>query len=277
MGMQKGEGMKIEENKLLESVLNGRIDFFRSGAMHSPLAAATFKQDANGLAYYVTGMDYAPLNGILESDAGRIPSAEEINKAKGYFAGLNLPFIWWSAATILEQSGFINGGILTAIAMDISGALPQLPKRDSQLRIRVAANEADLQAFTNLAIDGFCMKPNTLEPFKAINGAGMKADELVHFIAYSKDFPVGIATLSTFPKSAGVWNLMTLPDYRRHGVGGALVYEALKEAKKRHHDAVMAILMPKGMAWGLFTRLGFEEVCKFPFYVYGVGPESLEK
>lgn len=31
----------------------------------------------------------------------------------------------------------------------------------------------------------------------------------------------------------------------------------------------MAILMPKGMAWTLFTKLGFKEIYQFPFYVYG--------
>ena len=39
----------------------------------------------------------------------------------------------------------------------------------------------------------------------------------------------------------------------------------------------MAILMPKGLAWGLFTKLGFQAVCEFPFYIYGVSSEELEK
>jgi len=30
-------------------------------------------------------------------------------------------------------------------------------------------------------------------------------------------------------------------------------------------------------AWGLFTKLGFKEVCEFPFYMYGVSAEELEK
>lgn len=89
--------------------------------------------------------------------------------------------------------------------------------------------------------------------------------------------PVGIATLSISPSSAGIWNLATLPEHRKHGIGGALVHAALMEAKKRQHDQVMAILMPKGLVWGLFAKLGFEAVCEFPFYVYGVSAEDLEK
>ena len=52
---------------------------------------------------------------------------------------------------------------------------------------------------------------------------------------------------------------------------------ALVEAQKRKYNQVMAILMPKGIAWGLFTKLGFKEVCHFPFYVYGVSADELEK
>jgi ribosomal protein S18 acetylase RimI-like enzyme len=89
--------------------------------------------------------------------------------------------------------------------------------------------------------------------------------------------PAGTATLSISPQSAGIWNLATLPEYRKAGIGASLVHAALVEAKARQHKQVMAILMPKGMAWGLFTKLGFREVCEFPFYIYGVSAEELEK
>ena len=88
---------------------------------------------------------------------------------------------------------------------------------------------------------------------------------------------MGTATLSVSPSSAGIWELSTLPDHRKHGIGGALVHAAIEEARKRQYKQVMAILMPKGMAWGLFAKLGFKAVCEFPFYVYGVSAEELEK
>lgn len=96
-------------------------------------------------------------------------------------------------------------------------------------------------------------------------------------MAYLNGLPVGTATLSVSPSSAGIWNLATIPEHRKHGIGSALVYAALVEAKKRQYDHVMAILMPKGLAWGLFTKLGFQAVCEFPFYIYGVSAEELEK
>ena len=52
-------------------------------------------------------------------------------------------------------------------------------------------------------------------------------------MAYLDGVPVGTSTLSVAPLSAGIWNLATSPDYRKHGIGGALVHAALVEAKKR--------------------------------------------
>ena len=104
----------------------------------------------------------------------------------------------------------------------------------------------------------------------------MAAGEQVHFTAYLNEVPVGTATLSVSSSSAGIWNLATVMEYRNHGIGGALVHAAIAEAKRRQYRQVMAILMPKGMAWGLFTKLGFKAACKFPFYVYGVSAEELE-
>lgn len=105
----------------------------------------------------------------------------------------------------------------------------------------------------------------------------MKKEEQVHFMAYLNGVPVGTATPSVAPSSVGIWNLATLPEHWKHSIGGALVHAALVEAKKRQYGQVMTILMPKGLAWGIFTKLGFQTVCEFPFYIYGVSAKELEK
>jgi ribosomal protein S18 acetylase RimI-like enzyme len=94
-----------------------------------------------------------------------------------------------------------------------------------------------------------------------------RASKTDSYRAYLDEVPVGTATLSTSSSSAGIWNLGTLPEYRKKGIGHTLIEATLTEAQKRDYGQVMAILMPKGMAWGIFKKLGFQEVCQFPFYV----------
>jgi GNAT superfamily N-acetyltransferase len=145
------------------------------------------------------------------------------------------------------------------------------------LKIEIVQTEPTLKTFTDLAADAFAMNPTATEQWLALNDSLMKKGEQVHFMAYLNGEAVGTATLSVSPSSAGIWNLATVPGHRKHGIGGALVHAALVEAKKRRYNQVMAILMPKGLAWGLFTKLGFKAVCEFPFYIYGVSAEELEK
>lgn len=264
------------ENALLQSVLQGRMDTFRSASICSPLSGADFKETAqNNL--YAWGMDYVCGNGVMEKDNDRIPTEEEIDQTIKYFSAKNLPFMWWTSAKVLETKGFQFGGILTGIALDISQGIPPGPKTTSDLKIEIVKSESELQSFTALAANAFAMNPKATEQWLILNDSVMKKGEQVHFIAYLNNVPVGTTTLSVSSSSAGIWNLATALEYRKHGIGSALVHAALVEAKKRQYEQVMAILMPKGLAWGLFTKLGFKAVCEFPFYVYGVNAEELEK
>lgn len=264
------------EDVLLKSVLQGRFDTFRSSSVCSPLPEADFKETSQN-SVYAWGMDYACGNGVMENNGDRIPSEEEIDQIIEYFSVKNLPFMWWTSAKVLETKGFQFGGILTGIALDISqGISPNLPT-SPDLKIKIVQTESELKAFTDLAANAFALNSKAKEQWLALNDSVMKKEEQVHFLAYLNETLVGTATLSVSPSSAGIWNLATIPEHRKHGIGAALVHTALIEAKKRQYDQVMAILMPKGLAWGLFTKLGFKAVCEFPFYVYGVSVEELEK
>jgi hypothetical protein len=164
--------------------------------------------------------------------------------------------MWGSSAKILETKGFQFGGILTGIALDVSQGVPPRLASTSDLKIEIVQSDSELESFTNLAGNAFAMSPQATEQGLALNGSVTKKNEQVHFMAYLNGTPVGTATLSVVPLLAGIRNLATLTEYRKQ---------------------VMAILKPKGMAWGLFTKMGFRKVCEFPFYFYGASPEELEK
>lgn len=264
----------VKEMSSVKLVLQGRYDTFRSASICSPLPHADFSEsDQNCL--FAWGMDFVCSNGIIEKNGMRIPTEEEIDSVIAYFSSKSLPFMWWSSAKILETKGFQYGGILTGIAIDISQGVPS--SEISNVKIQIVNSDSEIESFTHLAGNAFAMNPKAIDQWVALNASLMKKDEQVHFMAYINETPVGTASLSVAPSSAGIWNLATLPEYRKHGIGSALVHAALTEAKRRHHHQVMAILMPKGMAWGLFTKMGFKEVCEFPFYIYGLAAGELEK
>lgn len=266
----------LEKNDLLQSIMQGRLEFFRSCSEFSPLPGAAFQKNNHDSFYYCSGMDYAPCNGVIDNHEETL-SEKAIEKAIDFFHTRKLPFIWWTSSKNLENRNFQFGGNLTGIALDITCGTPPTQALPSRLKIKTISKKDELKVFSNIAVNAFGMNPDTLEQFQAINTAGMQHGEQQHFLALMNDIPVGTATLSTSQTSAGIWNLATLPEYRKYGIGGALVSAALTEAKKLEYNQVMAILMPKGMAWSLFTKLGFKECCQFPFYVYGASAKDLEK
>ena len=257
------------QHPLLKAVLQGRFDFFRSNSVHSPLPEASF-HDMNQTCIYAWGMDYVCGNGVMEQDGTRVPTEEEIDQAIQYFSSKHLPFMWWTSAKILETKGFQFGGNLTGIALDISQALPPSLQAAANLEIKIAQTEAEVKALTDLASDVFAMSMKTSQQWPLLNNAVRIQGEQIHFIAYLNGVPVGSATLCISPTSAGIWNLATASEHRKQGIGFALVHAALVEAKKRHYNEVMAILLPEGLAWSGAMKLGFTEVCKFPFYMYGL-------
>lgn len=265
----------IKKNELSQLVMRERLNFFRSCAIHSPLPGACIQDTAKGLFYYSSGIDYAPCNGVI-NNREHIPSENEINNAIEFFHNCKVPFIWWTSEKILEQKGFQLGGSLTGIALD---TLEKIPNQElsSQIKIKTVSSKEDLNIFANLVINASGLDPICLKQLQAVSGAAMHYGKQIHFIALIDDNPIGGVTLSTSNSTAGIWNLGTLPEYRKRGVATALVCAALLEAKKLQYNQVIAILMPKGMAWTLFTKLGFKEVCQFPFYVYGAEASKLEK
>lgn len=277
VGMNQKEKQFITlEEFFLKTVLQGRFNYFRSGAICSPLPEADFKETSQN-SVYAWGMDYVCGNGVIERDGDRIPAEEEIDHIVEYFSTKDLPFMWWTSAKVLETKGFQFGGILTGIAFDISQGVSPEFQAPSDLEIKIVQSECELKAFTELAANAFDMNSRATDQWLALNDSVMKKEEQVHFMACLNGTLVGTATLSISPSSAGIWNLATKLEHRKQGIGAALVRAAIVEAEKRRYDQVMAILMPKGLAWGLFAKLGFKVVYEFPFYVYGVSAEELEK
>lgn len=260
--------LSASEKELSDAIFAGRLEFFKASAVNSPLPGASFTK-VGGSYVYVSGIDYPVSNGVIASE--KEPSKEHVMMAIGYFNSLKLPFMWWTHAD-LSQYGFTFGGILNGVALDLKNDFPEAPASIATIK---KVDASDSKVFSDLSAGVFGLNPNAREAFHLSMNESMLHGDMVHFIAYIDDKPVGAVTLS-IGTTGGIWNLATLPEYRNKGVGSALVFAALKEAKERNLPTAMAILMPKGMAWNLLSKLGFKSYHQFPFYLYGAN-ENLEE
>ena len=85
------------------------------------------------------------------------------------------------------------------------------------------------------------------------------------FVARLDGRPVGIAIAIRSAAAAGVYNVVTLPDARRRGVGTALTWAAVAAGIGWGRDTI--VLQSTAMGLGLYTALGFRTVA--PYATFG--------
>jgi len=228
-----------DNSSLIQPVFNKRLDFFRSRAVYSPSPSAE-------------GQEH-----------------EEVDRVFELFTSHKAPFLWWSANKKWTRRGFDFGGIFSGVTLDISKEAYEEPTLPN-LTIKIAKSEKEIRVFFDLLAREFGLPKGCSEQIHAVTSSLENQKNTLNLLAYVGKTPVGGIILSMGPVSAGIWSLAVYPNYRSKGIGRALTQAALLEAQKNQYNQVIAVLMPKAMAWDLFESLGFEKVCEFPFSVYGM-------
>jgi ribosomal protein S18 acetylase RimI-like enzyme len=256
-------------------IMMGLTDFFRSVSKEGSLPRSDFR-DNSERSLYSAGLDHALFNGVIEKNEISLKH-HDVNEVVNFFNSKKLPFVWWTNSKFLETQGFQFGGTMKGIALDITKGKPIPSAPPLNVKVKTVNTEQELNVFSRIIADCFGLNSQIEQQYTRVNKTAMDRKEQIHFLAYLDGIPVSTATLATLPKSAGIWNCATLPAYRKRGIGTFLCSAASIEAKKMNYQQIMAILMPKGLAWGLFNNLGYKEVTTLPFYVYGASANELEK
>jgi len=86
------------------------------------------------------------------------------------------------------------------------------------------------------------------------------------FVAFVREKPVAIVAMVEAAGAIGVYSLATLPAFRRHGYGEALLRSAAAEMTRRsgRHPFV---LQSTDAGYGIYKRMGFRDVTKFAVYL----------
>jgi GNAT superfamily N-acetyltransferase len=92
-----------------------------------------------------------------------------------------------------------------------------------------------------------------------------RLEPLRHYLARLNGRPVGVSQLFLGQQAAGVYAVAVRPDYRRIGIGAALVQRPLLEARTLGYD--LAVADPAADTLPFFTTLGLVEFASpFPRY-----------
>jgi ribosomal protein S18 acetylase RimI-like enzyme len=197
------------------------------------------------------------------------------------FAGL--PYTWWLdpgampsdlAETLRWVAPATRRELVPAMALDLADlALLAAP---AGVEIEVATTREAVVAAESLAAHGFGASAEEAGPFGSLFermavGQGARARAVV---VHLDGRPSATALGCLDGQVLGIYNVATLPDARRRGLGLAATHAILRDGAAR--GARLAVLESTADGLPLYRRLGFREVGRFDVLTIaaGVGTRS---
>jgi ribosomal protein S18 acetylase RimI-like enzyme len=216
---------------------------------------------ANDLVLADSGLPTDTFNLICHARLSPENAPERIRTAVAHFAANQRPFAWWltpgnqpdDLADCLLAAGLQPADTELAMAADLH-RLPHDDVSPGGLQIRRARTTFQLRDFARTLIgDG---DPAALRFYELAAPALLTpGSPLRLYIGYLAGVPVATAEVTIGGGVAGIYNVSTLPDYRRRGFGTALTLQSLLDAQA--YGCRTAILQAAEAGVNLYTHLGF--------------------
>jgi ribosomal protein S18 acetylase RimI-like enzyme len=229
---------------------------------------ARYLDEYPGLALYDGGVDDAYENYALCAP-GHVSRAEKFSEAFGesakfgldFFSLTGRPHIWPlfpgvpdEAGSVLERLGAVRDEDFHAMSADIGGTGRSQNCADFKIDGPLSTDR-EAHAWAESAWCGFGSDECAPEPFMAFarNMAERREFSLFHI--------AGRVTGMLFAdgKTCGIYYISTLPEFRGHGLGGAMVENLKARAARLGFDKVTLLATPSGFPLYLkhgFTNLG---------------------
>jgi GNAT superfamily N-acetyltransferase len=186
-----------------------------------------------------------------------------------------VPFMAWLGPSTcpadtgarLTRNGFGGGGPEPGMVLDLRALGPE-PLVPYGVYIERVDDGAAVRRYCRACVEGFEFPGFVQDPFvEFFLTAGITHDgPLQHFVAGPDGTPVATSTLFLAAGVAGVYNVITAPSARRRGLGRALTYRALTEARQAGYRFAILHASPAGAP--LHRLMGFREVCKVTTHVW---------
>jgi GNAT superfamily N-acetyltransferase len=207
--------------------------------------------------------------------AGEATVDEEIKALRAFFEVRGVPWLWWLGPQVcppdlfqrLERHGLTLRSQLPALAARLPGPVGSV---DPHIHVWRADTEADLKAAGAIRHVAFRFPPGqALDYFEACSDDWLKGGRPPHYarlyLARVGDGPpAAIGALVMGAGYPGVYVMATLPDWRRRGLGYAIMARLMQDANATGCD--LAFLTASRFGYPLYRQFGFEHVFDYRIY-----------
>ena len=164
------------------------------------------------------------------------------------------------SAARLRELGFAEFDAVPA--MWLEGSPVRWGPPPGQLRIVRVQSLSELESFRRLLAKIFAIPDYEIN--LVLSDRVLEIAPVRHYLGFMGTGPVATASLVLSGPVPGVWNVGTLAEYRRQGIGAELMHHALAEAEALGHTANMLLASAEGVP--LYRRLGYETVSMARMY-----------
>lgn len=260
--------MTMKPSQIVEANLRAAMHFFGKATGTGEI------QHMDGAVGIYSGLDYGVFNiGMMERE-GTTPGLEQcVATCDRYFKARTPRWSFWMCEDLLDrQERRTADHIFQSRDMRIISSPPGMYadslRRPTRLLPRIecreVAGQSDRDAFAAITAVSFDIPLSVAravyQPEQAFAGAYRG------FLGLVGGVPVAIVAIVAAAGVLGVYSLGTLPEYRRHGYGEAVLRAAVEQLRART-GLEHIVLQSTEAGYSLYRRLGFRDVAQFSVWL----------
>jgi GNAT superfamily N-acetyltransferase len=229
--------------------------------LHLADARVQYDQD---LVLVDSGLPCDTFNFVCRAWLAPESAADRIRDAREFFAISGHPFSWWLGPSLspadlpalLQEAGLEPAETEAAMAIDLA-SLPDVPPRPPALHIRRVQTRRDLMAYAKISAANWSPPDPEVLRFYELAESALLSPETQQwlYLGVLDTIPVATAEITIGGGIVGMYNVSTVPAFRRRGIGTAMTHLPLAAAWEAGYS--VAILQAAEGAVRVYERLGF--------------------
>jgi len=230
--------------------------------------------DTPELMWSITEIPFPLFNSVLRARLSPETTDDAINAAIARCQSKNVPMLWWTGPSTqpsdlgsrLSARGF-QAAELPGMAADLN-SLPEKVELPENLAIKRVESDEALEIWCRVLCTAFEMPDFVADAFFDFSRSlGFDPHfPYRNYLGYLKDEAVATSSLFLGAGVAGIYNVTTLKEARRKGIGAAMTAFPLVEARSLGYR--VGTLNSSEIGFSVYRNLGFQEYCKIFQYIW---------
>ena len=258
------------QEQVVEACELNYIDYWKSATA----ASANEWSDEGGIERCITGLHQEIFNVVLRCQLSPENASHRIDRVIGECRARRIPMIWHVGRTtapeglgsLLEERGFPHDYDLVAMAVDLSKTTGSKPAPDG-VSVRTCVSRGDREDWIDCLTRSWD-SPDEVKrwmltnPFFIEEGhpSYKRFSSRVMYLGSFDGTPCAAMMMLASRGSAGLQCVGTIAEFRRKGVGEALVRAAMRDASASGHGHLLVLSTTEGVP--LYRKAGFREYGK---------------